>query len=63
MSDPRPDESDDRMFTDSFAPSPDPLTDPVETSAEPSAEPDDELEKIEDLLPEGEPTDGPAPLP
>lgn len=57
MSDPRPDESDDRMFTDSFAPSPDPLTDPVDDA------PEDELDEIEDLLPKGEPADGPAPLP
>lgn len=57
MSDPRPDQSGDRMFTDSFAPSPDPLTDP-----EPSAD-DDPLDELEDLLPKGEPTDGPAPLP
>ena len=57
MSDPRPDQSDDRMFTDSFAPSPDPLTD-----REPSAD-DDPLDELDDLLPKGEPTDGPAPLP
>jgi len=54
----RPDESDDRMFTDSFAPpSPDPLTDPVPAADE------DSLDELEDLLPKGEPTDGTAPLP
>jgi len=51
------DESDDTMFTDSFAPSPDPLTDPV------PADDEDALDEIEELLPKGEPTDGPAPLP
>lgn len=57
MTDPRPDESDDRMFTDSFAPreSPDPLTEPDRE--------EDELDEIEDLLPKAEPTEGPAPLP
>ena len=53
----RPDQSDDRMFTNSFAPSPDPLTDPV------SDKPEDELDEVEELLPKGEPTDGSAPLP
>lgn len=54
MTDPRPDESDDRMFTDSFAP-------PAEKNAEDRDE--DALDEVEDLLPEGEPIEGPAPLP
>lgn len=57
MTDVRPDESDDRMFTDSFAPreSKDPLTEPDRE--------EDDLDEVEDLLPKGEPTDGTAPLP
>ena len=56
MTDPRPDESDERMFTDSFAPQ-----DPSDPAAEDREE--DELDEIEDLLPKGEPADGTAPLP
>ena len=48
------DESDDRMFTDSFAPR-------EEDPREPSTE--DPLEEAEELLPQAEPAEGPAPLP
>ncbi|CAN5150881.1 hypothetical protein BH09ACT5_BH09ACT5_07830 [soil metagenome] len=51
-----PDESDDRMFTDSFAP-----RDPA-LGTEPEPE-EDELDEIEDLMPKGGPTEGTAPLP
>ena len=55
MTQERPDEKDAYLVTDSFAPpSPDPLTDDVE---------DDELDKIEDLLPQNEATEAPAALP
>jgi hypothetical protein len=54
-------EDDDRLFTDSFAPHEKPDSDPL-TDDTPEGE-EDELDKIEDLLPKSEPTDGPAPLP
>lgn len=50
----RIDESDDRMFTDSFAPR---EQDPPEPSTE------GPLEEAEELLPQAEPVEGPAPLP
>lgn len=56
MTDARPDESDDRMFTDSFAPQE--RSDGATEDRE-----EDELDEIEDLLPKGEPADGSAPLP
>ena len=49
------DESDNRMFTDSFAPRDE------GAPAEPAKE--DDLDELEDLLPKGEPTEGSAPLP
>lgn len=52
------DESDDRMFTDSFAPREEgPPESPPESS------PEDPLEEAEELLPQAEPVEGPAPLP
>ena len=53
------DESDNRMFTDSFAPHDEGA--PVADSVEPVEE--DDLDELEDLLPKGEPTEGSAPLP
>jgi hypothetical protein len=58
MTDPRPDESDDRLFTDSFAP-----RERDEGKQTDDGKPEDELDKIEDLLPQAEPTEGSAPLP
>jgi len=52
--DPSTDESDDSMFTDSFAPRGE-LPDDAAT--------DDELSEIEDLLPKAGPVDGTAQLP
>jgi hypothetical protein len=54
------DESDDTMFTDSFAPHEDRLS---SAEAADDAQPEDELAEVEELLPQGEPVDGPAPLP
>ena len=51
------DESDDSMFTDSFAPRGE-LPDDAATDAG-----DDELSEIEDLLPKAGPVDGTAQLP
>lgn len=48
------DETDDRMFTDSFAPREE---DP------PAASSEDPLEEAEELLPQAEPVEGPATLP
>ena len=55
-----PDQSDDRMFTDSFAPQ------DIVPDSDPITEPDkeeDELDEFEDLLPKGEPAEGDAQLP
>lgn len=54
------DESDDTMFTDSFAPHEDRV--PGKDAADDAA-PEDELAEVEELLPQSEPVDGPAPLP
>lgn len=54
MTDTPPDETDDRMFTDSFAP---------HEKQEPETEGEEDLEEVEEILPQNEPVEGPAPLP
>ncbi len=61
------DESDDRMFTDSFAPRDELPDDAAPATGGDAAERDeaegDELDELEDLLPKAEPADGTAQLP